>query len=131
MSQLKIAVTKFTFVGLANFVLTFIIFTVMLKVIRLDYLISLGSAWIVGVIFSYVLNFLWIFKPEQRLALNGRFVKFLSAGFLSVILNMVALRYLVENTKVDPFYVQMALMPFIVILNFISTKYWSLRKNRR
>lgn len=131
MSQLKIAVTKFTFVGLANFVLTFIIFTVMLKVIRLDYLISLGSAWIVGVIFSYVLNFLWVFKPEQRLALNGRFVKFLSAGFLSVILNMVALRYLVENTKVDPFYVQMALMPFIVILNFISTKYWSLRKNRR
>lgn len=131
MSQLKIAVTKFTFVGLANFVLTFIIFTVMLKVIRLDYLISLGSAWIVGVIFSYVLNFLWIFKPEQRLALNGRFVKFLSAGLLSVILNMVALRHLVESTKIDPFYVQMALMPFIVILNFISTKYWSLRKNRR
>lgn len=131
MGQLKIVVTKFTFVGLANFVLTFIIFTVMLKVIRLDYLISLGSAWIVGVIFSYVLNFLWIFKPEQRLALNGRFVKFLSAGLLSVILNMVALRHLVESTKIDPFYVQMALMPFIVILNFISTKYWSLRKNRR
>ena len=127
MNKLKIEVTKFTIVGAANFVLTFIVFTVMLKGMGVNYLISLGGAWIVGMFFSYVLNFNWVFKPEQKVQFNARFIKFLLASSLSVVLNMLALSYLVERTNFDPFYVQIALMPFIVIFNFATVKYWSLR----
>ena len=125
--ELKIEITKFTLVGAANFLLTFIVFTVMLKVMRLDYLISLGGAWIAGVLFSYVLNFSWVFRPGHKVQLDGRFIKFLLAGSLSVGLNMIVLRYLVERTNFDPFHIQIALMPLIVIFNFITAKYWSLR----
>ena len=127
MNKLKIEITKFTLVGAANFVLTFIVFTVMLKVMGVNYLVSLGVAWIVGVFFSYALNFIWVFKPEHKIQFNARFIKFLLASSLSVVLNMFALRYLVERTNFDPFYVQIALIPFIVIFNFSSAKYWSLR----
>lgn len=127
MNKLKIEATKFTLVGAANFVLTFIIFTVMLKVMGINYLISLGAAWIVGVLFSYLLNFSWVFRPEHKVQLNGRFIKFLLAGLLSVVLNMIALRYLVERTNFDPFYVQIMLIPIIVAFNFATAKFWSLR----
>jgi len=127
MHKFKIEATKFTFVGAANFALTFIVFTLMLKVLAINYLLSLAAAWIVGMVFSYVLNFLWVFKPEQKIQFKARFVRFFLASLLSIVLNMLALRYIVERSGFDPFYVQMALIPFIVIFNFSTAKFWSLR----
>lgn len=127
MHRFKIEATKFTLVGAANFVLTFIVFTVMLKVLDVNYLLSLVAAWIVGMVFSYISNFLWVFKPEQKVQFRARFVKFTLASVLSIALNMLALRYIIGRTGFDPFYVQMVLIPFVVIFNFSTAKYWSLR----
>ena len=127
MHKLKIEVTKFTLVGAANFVLTFIVFTAMLKVLSVNYLLSLGAAWVVGMLFSYVLNFAWVFKPEQKIQFKDRFLRFVLASVFSIALNMLALSYIVEHTGFDPFYVQMLLIPLIVIFNYSTAKYWSLR----
>ena len=127
MHKIKIEVTKFTLVGAANFVLTFIVFTAMLKVLSVNYLLSLGAAWVVGMLFSYILNFAWVFKPEQKLQFKDRFLRFVLASVFSIALNMLALSYIVEHTGFDPFYVQMLLIPLIVIFNYSTAKYWSLR----
>ena len=127
MHKIKIEVTKFTLVGAANFVLTFIVFTAMLKVLSVNYLLSLGAAWVVGMLFSYILNFAWVFKPEQKLQFKDRFLRFVLASVFSITLNMLALSFIVEHTGFDPFYMQMLLIPLIVIFNFSTAKYWSLR----
>ena len=127
MHKFKIELTKFTLVGAVNFVFTFIVFTVMLKVLGLNYLISLATAWIVGMVLSYVLNFSWVFKPEQKIRFRTGFVKFFLAGGLSIVLNMLALKFIVEHSNVDPFYVQFFLMPFIIMFNFLTAKFWSLK----
>jgi putative flippase GtrA len=128
MHKLKIEVTKFTIVGAANFALTFIVFTAMLKVFSVNYLLSLGAAWIVGIFFSYVLNFSWVFKPEQKIQFKARFFMFFFASACSICLNMLVLSYIVEHSDFDPFYVQMLLIPLIFIFNFSTAKYWSLRR---
>lgn len=127
MSKLKIEVKKFTIVGLANTGLTFIIFFLLLKVFNVNYIIALTITWVAGIIFSYLLNFSWVFKPEHRLQFKERFVKYFLSYLLSFSLNIFALNYIVEHTGFDPFYVQTALIPFIVIFNFITSKFWSLR----
>jgi putative flippase GtrA len=127
MHKLKLEITKFTLVGAANFILTFIVFTTMLKVMSLDYLLSLAAAWFVGMCFSYALNFSWVFKLEQKIQFKDRFFKFFLASLGSIVLNMLLLSYVVERTGLDPFYVQMALIPLVVIFNFSTAKYWSLR----
>ena len=129
MYKLTTEVTKFTLVGAANFALTFIVFTVMLKLLVVNYLLSLVAAWIVGIIFSYVLNFVWVFKPEQKIQFNARFIRFSLASVLSLSLNMLALNYIVERADFDPFYVQIVLIPFIVVFNFYTAKYWSLHRS--
>jgi len=96
-------------------------------VLGVNYVLSLGATWVVGMLFSYVLNFAWVFKPEQKIQFRTRFVRFFLASALSIALNILALSYIVERTDFDPFYVQMALMPFIVIFNFSTAKLWSLR----
>jgi len=129
MHKLKIEVTKFMFVGAANFVLTFVVFTVLLKMMGLHYLLSLTIAWVVGMFLSYTLNFTWVFKPEQQIQFRTRFAKFFFAGLLSLLLNMAALDYFVENMRIDSFYAQSGLIPFVVAFNFITAKFWSLRRN--
>lgn len=129
MHKFKIEATKFTIVGAANFILTFIVFTTMLKVLELNYLLSLVAAWLVGMLFSYALNFTWVFKPEQKIQFKARFFRFFLASVLSIALNMLALSYIVEHSGFDPFYVQIALIPFIVIFNFATAKLWSLRSS--
>jgi putative flippase GtrA len=131
MHKFKIEATKFTLVGAANFVLTFVVFTAMLKVLLVNYLLSLVTAWVIGMLFSYVLNFSWVFKPEQKVQFRARFVRFFLASVLSIALNMLALRYIVERTDFDPFYVQMALIPFIVVFNFSTAKFWSLKQENK
>lgn len=127
--QFKIETTKFTLVGAANTALTFIVFTTMLKVLGVNYLLSLGAAWVVGMLFSYVVNFRWVFKPEHKIQFRTRFFRFFLASVLSIALNMLVLSYIVERTDFPPFYVQIALIPSIAVLNFSTAKYWSLRRS--
>jgi putative flippase GtrA len=127
--RFKIEITKFTLVGAANFLLTFIVFTSMLKGVHASYLASLAVAWIVGVFFSYRLNFVWVFRPQANFQLRARFAKFLFASFVSVTLNMLLLSYLVERVRVDPLLAQTALIPLVVAFNFSTAKFWSLRRD--
>lgn len=127
MHKFKIEATKFTLLGAANFVLTFVVFTAMLKVLRVNYFLSLVAAWVLGMVFSYVFNFAWVFKTEQKIQFSARFIRFFLASLLSIALNVLILSYIVERTHFDPFYVQMMLIPFVAIFNFSTAKYWSLR----
>jgi putative flippase GtrA len=127
MHILKAEATKFTLVGAANFIITFSVFTIMLKLLWINYLLSIVAAWVVGLLFSYVLNFSWVFKPEEHIQFKVRFIKFILASVLSIAINVLVLGYIVEHTDFDPFYVQTALIPFIVVFNFSTAKYWSLR----
>lgn len=123
--------TKFVIVGAATFVLTLVVFIFMLRIMKINYLLSLVATWVIGVLFSYVLNFSWVFKPEQKLAFRGRLFKYIAAGLLSISLNLLALYYVVEHTGFDPFYVQMVLLPIFVVFNFSTAKLWSLRQNKQ
>lgn len=127
MHKLKIEFSKFTVVGALNFIFTFVLFYMLVKLVKLNYLISLTTVSLLGMIITYSLNYVWVFKSEEKLAYKGRLLKYVVAGFLSILLNLIALDYIVERTAFDPFYVQIALIPFIVIFNFSSAKFWSLK----
>ena len=129
MYRLKIEFTKFTIVGAANFVFTFVLYYLLVKVLRANYSVSLVVVSLLGMFLTYSLNYVWVFKPEQELAFKGRLLKYILAGFLSISLNVLVLDYIVEHFDFDPFYVQFALIPLIVVFNFSTAKFWSLRKS--
>jgi putative flippase GtrA len=127
MRKFKIEVTKFTIVGAVNFVFTLILFYLLVKVFQVNYLFSLVGVALLGMILTYVLNHAWVFTLEEDLVFRSRFVKYILAGLVSASLNLVVLKYIVERTHFDPFYVQFALIPFVIIFNFSTAKFWSLR----
>lgn len=127
MHKLGMEFSKFTLVGGVNFVFTLVLFYLFVEVARINYLVALAVVSLVGMILTYTLNHVWVFKPEEKLAFRSRLYKYILAGFLSIALNLAALNYIVERTGFDPFYVQLALIPLIVVFNFSTAKFWSLR----
>ena len=122
---------KFLSVGAVNFCLTFVIFLTALNYFHAHYFLALGIAWFVGIIFSYVANYVWVFTPELGFGFGKRFIKFISSYLVSFFLNLVLLGYFVERHFYDPFWVQVGLVPVIVSFNFVSSKYWSLKRVKR
>lgn len=119
--------SRFLVVGGINFVFTFVVFVTSLKVFGIPYIIALILASVWGNILTYTLNFIWVFKPEERLNFRSRFVKYMFANLSSLCFNVVALAILVELGRFDPFWSQVTLIPFIVAFNFSTAKWWSLR----
>lgn len=131
LADIRTEFTRFFVVGAANFLLTFVIFTGMMKGVGAHYAVALVTAWLVGVVFSYVLNFLWVFRPEDALQFRARFFRFAFANLISVGLNVILLSIAVEALHFDAFLSQLALIPLIVVMNFSSAKFWSMRPTRR
>ena len=121
---------RFLLVGGVNFIFTFCVFTAVLKISDGAYIVALILASLTGNVLTYTLNFIWVFRPETRLSYSGRFLKYLTAGSASIGLNLIALTVLVEVGGGDPFWSQVIIIPFIVVFNFLTAKFWSLRKER-
>lgn len=121
---------KYLVTGGLNAVLTCLVYLAGLYVFRIHYLAALVAAFLVGVVFTYVLNFVWVFRPESRLSFRRRFVQYVSSNAGTFAVNLAALYYLVDVAGGDPFWSQVVLMVAIVAANFLLAKYWSLRKAR-
>lgn len=127
MTKIKVQLTKFITVGFVNSVLIFSMFFVLLRVFNINHTIALTTSWIAGIGFSYLLNYSWVFKQKQEIQFKNTFFKYFLSYLFLFALNLIALHCIVRYTGFDSFYFQTELVPFIVILNFTSSKFWSLR----
>lgn len=130
MHKLKVEFSKFTVVGAVNFVFTFVLFYLMVKVFNVNYLVSLAIVSLLGMIITYSANYVWVFKTDKRLSYNGRLLKYILAGVASIAFNAIVLKFIVDRTGYDPFYVQAALIPMVVVFNFSTAKFWSLKATK-
>lgn len=120
---------KYVLVGLANLVFTILVYLIFLKVLLVQYLVAFTVSWISGVLFTYIVNFVWVFKPEKELVFRQRLIKYAIVYLSSYLINFFSLKFLKEKTEMDPLFLQMFLLPLVVLINFSGLKFWSLKRN--
>lgn len=118
---------KYIIVGTFNFILTLGIYFVLIKVLKVNYLISFTITWLIGLIITYILNFLWVFKTAQKIEFKKKLFKYFVVYFLSYMVNIVLLKHLVNEYNFDPYFIQFAIIPLVIIINFLGFKFWSLK----
>jgi putative flippase GtrA len=118
---------KYLLVGVANLAFTFLVYFYFLRILQLHYLAAFSLSWAAGLLFTYIVNYLWVFKPESTLTFRGRFTKYATVYLSSFLLNLVSLKALKEALDVDPLIIQLFLLPMVVIINFCGMKFWSLK----
>lgn len=117
---------KYVLVGGFNYVSSLLFFVFLTKVIGINYLIVFTITWIYGILITYCLNYLWVFKPEKRLIFKIKFLKYFIVYITSFSLNFIALHWIVENIYRDPIMVQLVILPFVMLFNFLGFRNWAL-----
>jgi putative flippase GtrA len=122
----SIQFAKYIFVGGINFVFGTLIYFLLLNVFQIHYLVSFSISWILGVLLTYIINFLWIFRPEEKISFRTRFIKYFVVYITSYIANILILKSLTDYTHQDPFLLQFGIIPIVMMINFLGMKFWSL-----
>jgi putative flippase GtrA len=119
--------TKYSFVGIGNLIFTLTIYVFFLNLLKFRYEVAFTLSWLAGVFFTYLINFIWVFKPEEKITFRKRIPKYFFVYLLSYILNMLLLKLLVEHFSFQPLISQIFIIPLIVLINFTGIKYWALK----
>lgn len=120
---------KYFVVGLSNALLTTLVYYAFLQWLHVHYILSFSISWVSGVLYSYVVNYVWAFKQESSFAFDARFCRYLIIYVSSYGLNVILLKIVVESWNGDPFWSQLFILPLIVLINFFGINYWALKKD--
>ena len=126
-SPTSIQFIKYAFVGGINFFFGIASYYIFLRLLHLHYLVAFSLSWLLGVILTYIIKFVWVFKSDEKLNFRSRLLKYVIVYLTSYLFNIILLRAITEYTQQDPFYIQFGVIPIIMLINFLGMKFWSLK----
>ncbi|WMJ88585.1 GtrA family protein [Anaerocolumna sp. MB42-C2] len=100
--------------------------------IGIENLIANIIAWIIAVIFAYVINDIWVFKDHiSNIRLEViKVIKFFGARLFSLIVEEAGLFLFVDLLSLNNLVVKAALAVIVIILNYFFSKLYIFKKSR-
>ena len=118
---------KFVVVGLANTLLSFLIFALLIHV-GVYYVIAQVIAFLIGAIQSYVVNRYWTFSLPGFSVTT--LLRYLSAQLLVLALSTSLLVMFVEVAGLPKLLAQAIALPLTAVTNFVIIRGWALAPAR-
>ena len=114
----------YVFWGAATTGVNYIVYFLCTGLLRINYLVSNGLAWVAAVVFAFVVNKLFVFRSSSWAGnvVFGELWKFVSARILSGVLEFVLLFLFVDVAGIPDSPVKIAVGVIIVILNYVVSK---------
>jgi len=124
-APLLIQFVKFGIVGVSNTLLTFVVYTLLLKVFGVWYLAASAIGFAVGTINSFLLNRRWTFRGHVGDALTPLRWTVVQCGGLGV--NEGLLYVFVHDARVDKLLSQAFATAVVTITTFLANRAWTFR----
>ena len=115
---------KYGIVGASNTVLTFIIYTVLVEVLGVEYVIALLAGYVVGSLNSYMLNRHWTFRAGH-LAHTSVGPRFATVQIVAIGVNAALLVLFVDGLHVHKILAQAILTVPVLAVTFFVNRAWS------
>jgi putative flippase GtrA len=119
---------KFSIVGFVNTVSSYSLFYILLELAEINYVISTISAYILGILVSYLGNKYWTFRII-RSVWRLEFIKYMILNLIGLAINTSIMILLVENFDIHPLIAQVIAMSVVIFYNFFGSKLWVFRAN--
>jgi putative flippase GtrA len=116
---------KFGIVGVSNTLLTFAVYTLLLKIFGVWYLAASAIGFAVGAVNGFLLNRRWTFREHVGDALTPVRWFLVQGGGLLVNLGLVYL--FVEHAGLDKLLGQACATAIVVVLTFFANRAWTFR----
>lgn len=128
MKKLLEQIMRFGIVGVTAFVIDYAVLLLLTEVAGIHYLISSAAAFLVSVIFNYVLSITFVFETDKSKSKGAQFGLFavMSAGGLGINQLMM---WLVSDVMFVPYQLSKFLATAVVMVyNFVTRKLFLERK---
>jgi putative flippase GtrA len=116
---------KFGIVGVANTLLTFAVFTVLVKGFGVWYLAASAIGFLVGTVNSFLLNRRWTFRGHVGDALTP--VRWFVVQGCGLALNLALIYLLVDGAGLDKLLGQAFAIGVVTVLTFLANRAWTFR----
>ena len=130
MNKLLGQIARFGVVGVIAFVIDYAVLLLLTEVCGVHYLVSSAVAFLVSVVFNYILSIAFVFETDKNQAKTAQFALFtlMSAGGLGVNQLMM---WLLSDLLFIPYQLsKFAATGVVMVYNFITRKLFLERKER-
>jgi len=128
MKKLLEQIMKFGVVGVIAFVIDYAVLLLLTEVAGIHYLVSAAAAFLVSVIFNYVLSIAFVFETDKNRGRGAEFTLFalMSAGGLGI--NQLMMWLLSDGVGVPYQLSKLAATAVVMVYNFVTRKLFLERK---
>ena len=130
MKKLFVQIARFGMVGIIAFVIDYAVLLFLTEVCCVHYLISSATAFLVSVIFNYILSIVFVFETDKSQSKASQFTLFtlMSAGGLGI--NQLIM-WLLSDLLFIPYQLsKFAATAVVMVYNFVTRKLFLERKER-
>jgi putative flippase GtrA len=124
-SPVVVQFVKFGIVGVSNTALTFIVYTILLKVFGVWYLAASAVGFIVGATNGFLLNRRWTFRDHVGDALTP--VRWAIVQGCGLAINEGLLFLFVSEAHIDKLLAQVFATAFVTVSTFFANRAWTFR----
>lgn len=116
---------KFIIVGVSNTIVNYFVFFILFDLFNIYYIVSNISGYMVALTNSYIWNLRWTFKKNHSFDI---LYKFFVVNVVSLTLNLLILRLLVENNIFPVLVAQIFAVLGALLINFTGNRLWTFKK---
>ena len=120
---------RFCLVGASGYVVNLAVYTLLLKVGDVHYLLAATGSFLVAVANNYTWNRLWTFR-RQRGHVGYQGLRFLVVSTIALVANLAVLHTLVQ-LGMGEVVAQAIAIVLVTPLNFVGNKLWSFGQSSR
>ncbi len=121
---------RFCLVGASGYVVNLAVYTLLLKVVGVHYLLAATGSFLVAVTSNYTWNRLWTFRGQRgHVAYQG--LRFLVVSTIALAANLAILALLVDTFDVGKVLAQAIAIVLVTPWNFVGNKLWSFGNGSR
>src|ERR1700677_1716633 len=117
---------RFSIVGASGYAVNLIIYALLVKTLKVEYLAAETVAWVVAAANNFVWNRHWTFKAGDG-QVHGQALRFFVVTLVALGFNLIVLRVLVESAGMDKVIAEMIALAASTPLHFVGNKLWSFR----
>ena len=122
-------IMKFGVVGGIAFIIDYICFIISKEIFGLSVLLSAAIAFIISVIFNYILSIKWVFNVNKEIDQKKNFIIFIVLSIIGLILTEIIMWFGTDIIKISYLIVKIFATAIVMVFNFITRKIF-LERNR-
>lgn len=116
---------KFAMVGVSNTLITFVVYTILVKVFGVWYIGASAIGFAVGAVNGFLLNRRWTFQGHVGDAFTP--LRWFVVQGLGLLLNLLLVYLLVSDAGLDKLLGQACATVVVVVLTFFANRAWTFR----